>query len=178
MLPDLSDFVEKSWEGTENKCDSLYKNGARRKELAAERITFLEDELRHSAFCHYGKSVRLRQFKGCCSVYCFKTNRPSITHPVRRNHFSCFGFIRKTESGHLLERASPGTLPEIESSIDLIRSILTMKTKRVRPKDAPNLKKAVYGWQGVPRRERPAFLLPQAEPGLFRAPRFSVAFPF
>ena len=88
------------------------------------------------------------------------------TKETKSEPFSCgrrvriFGFIRKPESGYLSEETSPGTLPEIENSVGLIRSILTIKEKGCAPKDALNLKKAVYGWQGVPRRERPAFLLP------------------
>ena len=34
------------------------------------------------------------------------------------------------------------------------------------PKDAYDSKKAVYVWQGVPQRERPAFLLPNSVPAL------------
>ena len=58
-------------------------------------------------------------------------------------------------------------IPQNKCSIRLIDiENKTLQSKGCAPKDAPNLKKAVYGWQGVPRRERPAFLLPNSGPAL------------
>lgn len=87
-------------------------------------------------------------FKKCCITTRTKSRKSEPFSCGRRVRI--FGFIREAESGHLSERASPRTLPEIESSLSLIRSILTIKEKGCAPKDAPNLKKASMDGRAFP----------------------------